>query len=199
MAYEKIEKKKYDKLETEKNNIYTFEWSSWYSSHVVMIFLVGAFTLGLGLILCCCTIASDESPSFILIFGGASLIIGTCLIVPRKIICYTKIEPDMITIAHGLGKTELYGVKNIQYVTREEFDESDTTYKDMSGDEVEIAHGLCVNYTQNEHESIKYGHFTLIAVNYDELAMVTLFDGRKYLINYPKDLLKEMITADKGD
>lgn len=189
MTYEKTEKTRYDKSDTEKKNRYTFEWSGWYSSHVAMTSLVGAFALGLGLILSCCTIAFDDSPSYFLIFVGVCLIIGACLIVPTGIICYTEIEPDKITIARGLGKTVLDGVQHIQYVTREEFDKNDTTYKDTSGDYVEIAHGLCVNYTQAEHESIKYGHFTLIAVNYDELAMITLFDGRKYLINYPKELL----------
>ncbi|MBR6630239.1 MAG: hypothetical protein IKL03_09860, partial [Bacteroidaceae bacterium] len=91
----------------------------------------------------------------------------------------------------GLGKTVLDGVQHIQYVTRYEFDESDTTYKDMSGDTVEIAHGLCLNYIQDEHESKKYGSFTLISVNFDELAMVTLANGKKYLINYPKELLEK--------
>ena len=191
MAYDKGNKTRGYKSKVEKSNRYTFKWNGWYTFHVYMALGVGTFALGLGFILCCSTIAFDESPSFILIFGGACMIIGTCLIVPRKIIRYTEIEADKITIVRGLGKTVLDGVQHIQYVTRHEFDESDTTYKDMSGDEVEIAHGLCLNYNQDEHESKKYGSFTLISVNFDELAMVTLANGKKYLINYPKELLEK--------
>jgi hypothetical protein len=37
----------------------------------------------------------------------------------------------------------------------------------------------------------KYGKFTRACNNFDELAMVTLANGKKYLINYPKELLEK--------
>ena len=42
-----------------------------------------------------------------------------------------------------------------------------------------------------DFDSTKYGKFTQYCVNFDELAMVTLANGKKYLINYPKELLEK--------
>ena len=44
-----------------------------------------------------------------------------------------------------------------------------------------------------EFDSTKYGNFTQYCVNFDEIAMVTCADGKKYLINYPRELQEKTV------
>ena len=39
--------------------------------------------------------------------------------------------------------------------------------------------------------TLKYGSFQMLAVNKNELAMVTLNNGKQYVINYPRELLEK--------
>ena len=100
---------------------------------------------------------------------------------------YTTIEPGKITIVRICGKTVLEGVSSIVHVTKEELDE-DTSY-DSELDTKSTEHGLSMS--SEKFLSKKYGEFTRICVNFKELAMVTCADGKKYLINYPKELLEQ--------
>ncbi len=103
---------------------------------------------------------------------------------------YTTIEPEKITIVRICGKTVLEGVSSIVHVTKEELDE-DTSYTsyDSELDTKSTEHGLSMS--SKKFLSKKYGEFTRICVNFKELAMVTCADGKKYLINYPKELLEQ--------
>ena len=73
------------------------------------------------------------------------------------------------------------------HVTKEELDE-DTSYTsyDSELDTKSTEHGLSMS--SEKFLSKKYGEFTRICVNFKELAMVTCADGKKYLINYPKEI-----------
>ena len=104
---------------------------------------------------------------------------------------HTTIEPGRITIARIGGKTLLEGVSSIERVTKEELDE-DTSYNSKSGTK-STHYGLSME--ADKFTSTKYGKFTRICVNFDELAMVTCDDGKKYLINYPNELLEQ--TSDR--
>lgn len=102
-------------------------------------------------------------------------------------ISYTTIEPGRITIVRIGGKTILGGVSSVVHVTKEELDE-DTSYESKSGTKP-TPYGLSME--ANKFASTKYGEFTRICVNFDELAMVTCADGKRYLINYPKELVEQ--------
>lgn len=104
---------------------------------------------------------------------------------------YTTIEPGRITIVRIGGKTVLEGISSIVHVTKEELDE-DTSYDpkhDLKSETKPTQYGLSME--ADKFSSTKYGAFTRICVNFKELAMVTCADGKKYLINYPKELLKQ--------
>lgn len=78
----------------------------------------------------------------------------------------------------------LDNIESIQYVTRKELEDS-TTYlrKCLWLKRPRTCRGLSMR--GKVFANYKYGKFTRACNNFDELAMVTLANGKKYLINYP--------------
>ncbi len=186
----------YDKSEAKKANRYTFRWSFRYCLHgigelLLTLFLIGVFGR-LYIKDCFMPVVSHISAGYtaslkvylsLIALGVIFLLLSVPWAIPffRKIRCI-EIESDKITLVRLIGKTTLRYVIKIEYVTRELLEEigiehwDDDDYED--GMSIRKAH----------HRSKRYGEFTQYCVNFDELAMVTCADGKKYLINYPKEL-----------
>ena len=192
----------YDKSEAKKTNRYTFRWSFRYCLHGIGELLSALFLIG---VLSRLYIKDCLMPVVSHISAGhtASLKVYLSLIalgviflhlsVPLAILFFRKIrcieiESDKITLVRLIGKTTLRNVIKIEYVTKELLEESGTEYHGKNG----WHDGLAMRWA--DHRSKRYGKFSLYCVNFDELAMVTCADGKKYLINYPKELFQQ--TAD---
>ncbi len=107
----------------------------------------------------------------------------------RKQIQYTLIEPGKITIKYVFGKTVLKDVVKIEHVTRMFLRGEYVYVLDADPeDDSSMQQGSAANEDYNNH-------FTRICVNYKELAFVTLANGKKYLINYPQELLTKEAIA----
>ena len=186
----------YDKSEAKKANRYTFRWSFRYCLHGIGELLLALFLIGvLGRLYikdCFIPVVSHISaghtaslkvyPSLIAL-GVIFLLLSVPWAIPffRKIRCI-EIESDKITLVRLIGKTTLKNIVNIEYVTKVLLEESGTEYYEENG----WHDGLTMRW--GDHRSKRYGKFSLYCVNFDELAMVTCADGKKYLINYPKEL-----------
>lgn len=186
----------YDKSGAKKANRYTFRWSFRYCLHGIGELLLALFLIGiLGRLYikdCFMPVVSHISAGHtaslkvylsLIALGVIFLLLSVPWAIPffRKIRCI-EIESDKITLIRLIGKTTLRYVIKIEYVTRELLEEigiehwDDDDYED--GMSIRKAH----------HRSKRYGEFIQYCVNFDELAMVTLANDKKYLINYPKEL-----------
>ena len=184
----------YDK--NEKTNRYTFKWSLEYCLHGIGLLLLALFFIWiLGRLYIkeyfmpvADHIIAGHTASFkvylaLIGVGVIFLLMSVPWAIPffRKI-RYIKIESDKITLVRLIGKTTLRYVIKIEYVTRELLEE------------IGIEHWVDDDYVPGmsirkaHHRSKRYGEFIQY---FDELAMVTLANGKKYLINYPKELLEK--------
>ena len=110
----------------------------------------------------------------------------------QNLIHHTEILPDKITIVPLLGKaTVLDGVQHIERVQRTDFDADNTTYILKLKEREETRQDLDFTHQKLVHK--KFGEFTQHCVNFDEIAMVTCADGKKYLINYPRELQEKTV------
>ena len=186
----------YDKSEAKKTNRYTFRWNTRYTTNNV---IKAVFSLlGLYLIWSLIRLLIKDfvvSAANHVIVGDVLeililLVPVSFLLIPFiRIIRCIEIESNKITIVRLIGKTTLKNIVNIEYVTKELLEESGTEYYEKSG-----WHDGLTMWVETDHRSKRYGKFSLYCVNFDELAMVTCADGKKYLINYPKELFQQ--TAD---
>ena len=182
--------KGYDKG-TEKTNRYTFKWSLEYIVLQVILqpislFAIGSYAWYLYLFEIGPFRLSIKGVIFMAVM--ALFIIGA-VILWLGLIHHIEIASDKITIVHLSGKsTVLDDVIDIEYVTKESIEEH-TTHNDYDSENDKKIKGLSMGALY--FDSTKYGEFTQYCVNYDEIAMVTLANGKKYLINYPKELLEK--------
>ena len=185
--------KEYDKSGAKKTNRYTFKWSLEYIVlHVILypilLFAIGSYAWYLYLF--------EVGPSRLSIKGVIFMAVMALFIIGAVIfwlglIHHIEIAPDKITIVYLSGKsTVLDDVIDLEYVTKESIEEH-TTYNDYDSENDKKIKGLSMGALY--FDSTKYGEFTQYCVNYDELAMVTLADGKKYLINYPKELQEKTV------
>lgn len=190
MAYNKSEKTKHEELKTEKSNRYTFKWSLEYIVlqvilQPILFFAIGSYTWYLYLF--------EVGPSRLSIKGVIFMAVMALFIIGAVFSClglihHIEIAPDKITIVYLSGKsTVLNDVIDIEYVTKESIKEH-TTYNDYDSENDKEIKGLSMGALY--FHSTKYGEFTQYCVNYDEIAMVTLANGKKHLINYPRELLR---------
>ena len=190
----------YDKSGAKKANRYTFRWSFRYCLHgigelLLTLFLIGVFGR-LYIKDCFMPVVSHISAGStaslkvylsLIALGVIFLLLSVPWAIPfsRKIRCI-EIESNKITIVRLIGKTTLKNIVNIEYVTKELLEESGTEYYEKSG-----WHDGLTMWVETDHRCKRYGKFSLYCVNFDELAMVTCADGKKYLINYPKELFQQ--------
>ena len=123
---------------------------------------------------------------YIALFGQAPMwgliAIGVLLLLPSasglRTPRYTYIDEGLIIVKYWLGRKVLADAISVRRITKD----------DLSGSFRLMGNNGFFGYT-GWHYSKAMGLYYLIAVNMDELALVTLANGRKYVINYPSELL----------
>ena len=92
---------------------------------------------------------------------------------------YFFIEKDLIIVKFFLGSKVLEDVSAVRPILKGE----------LKGTIKSWGNGGLMGYT-GYFESIYIGKFQMYAVNKKELALVTLANGKQYVINYPQELLE---------
>lgn len=92
---------------------------------------------------------------------------------------YFYIEKDLIIIKFFLGSKVLEGISSVRPILKGE----------LKGTGKDWGNGGLMGYT-GYYESRYLGKFQMYAVNKNELALVTLNNGKQYVINYPHELLE---------
>lgn len=100
---------------------------------------------------------------------------------------YFYIEKDFIIVKFFLGSKVLEGVSSVRPILKGE----------LKGTIKSWGNGGLMGYT-GHFESMYIGKFQIYAVNKKELALVTLANGKKYVINYPQELLENKL-GDKAN
>lgn len=93
---------------------------------------------------------------------------------------YYYIEKDIIIVKFFLGRKVLEGICSIRPIAS----------VDLKHCARSFGNGGLMGYT-GCYRSKELGSFQMLAVNKHELALVTLHNGKKYVINYPRELLAE--------
>ena len=104
------------------------------------------------------------------------LMAGIILRTPR----YFYIEKDLVIIKYYLGRKVIADIQSVRHIDRQELKGTVRLY----------GNGGLFAYAE-WCRSRNIGKFYLLAVNWDELALVTLVNGKKYVINYPSELLEK--------
>ena len=92
---------------------------------------------------------------------------------------YFYIEKDLIIVKFFLGSKVLEDVSAVRPILKGE----------LKGTIKSWGNGGLMGYT-GYFESMYIGKFQMYAVNKKELALVTLANGKQYVINYPQELLE---------
>lgn len=155
----------------------------------VLPFVVGCFF---------CSWEDFESRMIVLI-GLPLFVLAVCLFVFLKLAyCVRSVEVDggrIYVERYTRGTLVLSDIQDIVVATKEDFDEH-TTYEVRENEKYGLdttQYGL--DMKEISFNSSVYGKFTRISNNLDELALVILGSGKKYLINYPRELLTEEAIA----
>ena len=92
---------------------------------------------------------------------------------------YFYIEKDLIIVKFFLGSKVLEEVSAVRPILKGE----------LKGTSKSWGNGGLMGYT-GHFENRYIGKFQMYAVNKKELALVTLANGKQYVINYPQELLE---------
>ena len=92
---------------------------------------------------------------------------------------YFYIDKDVIIVKFFLGSKVLEGIRSVRPIGKAELKRCARTF----------GNGGLMGYT-GHFRSAELGNFQMLAVRKDELALVTLENGKQYVINYPGELLK---------
>ena len=92
---------------------------------------------------------------------------------------YFYIEKDLIIVKFFLGSKVLEGVRSVRPIGEAEMRRCVRTF----------GNGGLMGYT-GHFRSKELGDFQMLAVSKEELALVTLENGKQYVINYPRELLE---------
>ena len=92
---------------------------------------------------------------------------------------YFYIEKDRIVVKFFIGSKVLEGIQSVRPILKGE----------LKGTRRSLGNGGLMGYT-GYFSNMYIGSFQMYAVNKDELALVTLANGKQYVINYPQELLK---------
>lgn len=172
--------------------LYTFKWGRELVMNIVVASLCVLFPFAFF-----CIIENHSPAALFLILVGA--LISVLFVVCVKLsscIRHLEVDRGKIFIEHYLGgELVLSDIVSIKPVSKEEFDEH-TTYEDESREKYGLETTLCgLDMKATSYKSSVYGEFTRVSNNLDELAMVTLRSGKKYLINYPRELLERKASV----
>ena len=104
------------------------------------------------------------------------LMAGVILRTPR----YFYIEEDLIIVKFFLGSKVLEDIRSVRPIGE----------INLKGCARTFGNGGLMGYT-GYFRSKELGNFQMLAVSKKELALVTLNNGKQYVINYPQELLKQ--------
>ena len=99
---------------------------------------------------------------------------------------YFYIEKDLIVVKRFVGRKVIEDIRSIRPLTKEDMKK---TIKSWGNDGVMGYTG----YFQNK----QIGYFQMLAVSKENLALVTLHNGKQYVINYPSELLETIAGNEK--
>lgn len=90
-----------------------------------------------------------------------------------------SVEPDSIKVQRLIGSTKLTNITSVTPIEK----------KDLSGAIRTFGNGGLFGYT-GYYSSPQIGKFQMIAINMkpEQLALVVLDNGKKYVINYPQNI-----------
>ena len=92
---------------------------------------------------------------------------------------YFYIEKDRIVVKLFIGSKVLEDIQSVRPILKGE----------LKGTRRNFGNGGLMGYT-GYFQNVYIGSFQMYAVNKNELALVTLTNGKQYVINYPRELLK---------
>ena len=92
---------------------------------------------------------------------------------------YFYIEKDRIVVKLFIGSKVLEDIQSVRPILKGE----------LKGTRRSFGNGGLMGYT-GYFQNVYIGSFQMYAVNKNELALVTLTNGKQYVINYPQELLK---------
>ena len=93
---------------------------------------------------------------------------------------YFYIEKDRIVVKFFIGCKVLEDTQSVRPILKGE----------LKGTSRNFGNGGLMGYT-GYFKNMYIGSFQMYAVNKEELALVTLANGKQYVINYPQELLKQ--------
>ena len=93
---------------------------------------------------------------------------------------YFYIEKDRIVVKLFIGSKVLEDVQSVRHILKDE----------LKGTRRSFGNGGLMGYT-GYFSNMYIGSFQMYAVSKDELALVTLNNGKQYVINYPQELLNK--------
>lgn len=96
---------------------------------------------------------------------------------------YVYIEKGLIIVKYYLGRKILADIASVRRVTKDE----------LAGSVRLMGNNGLFGYT-GWHRKKGIGTYYLMAVNWEELALVTLENGKLYVINYPQELLDKAVN-----
>ena len=161
---------------------YTFRWSRGYVVYLVFLFAVEFLLLAPFVALAvggvCSVFLLAVAMLFPAIWG-----VWICALLKHNV-CRVEVHPGRITVVRVVGKPLCWdNVQEVRTISGEWLKvyatKRNTNYKDL-----DVVFGMRNAY----YTAPSIGEFERISNNLDELALVTLADGGKYVINYPRDL-----------
>lgn len=170
------------------NKTYTFKWSKWNIVHIVILCLLEIPWLLFPVYV---TYISP-SPFFFVMFLPPLLIWGAYIYaLLRSHLRHIEIRPGRITVARLVGKPLCWeNVQEIRPIDKTWIEtyatKRNTNYKDID---------TVFSMRNAYYTAPSIGEFERISNNLDELALVTLTNGKKYVINYPQDQISEEAIA----
>lgn len=170
------------------NEVYTFKWDKGNIVHLIVLCLLE--------ISCIFAVVYIANLSHSLFFTAAMLPVPVIwgfyiYAILRSHLRHVELRSGRITVARFVGKSLCW--ENVQDIKPVDKDwmriyatKRNTNYKDPD----------VVFSMRNAHYTApSIGEFERISNNLDELALVTLANGKKYVINYPQDQISEEAIA----
>ena len=143
------------------------------------VILVSALSVvAIPIILCVSWFVERDVEALFVLPFWLLLMAGVILRTPN----YFYIEKDLIIVKFFLGKKVLDDIHSIRPIED----------ADLKGIVRSIGNGGLMGYTGYFRSKV-LGNFQMLAVNKNELALVTLNNGKQYVINYPHELFENKL------
>ena len=131
--------------------------------------------VGIPIVLCAAWYVEGDVEALYALPFWFLLMVGVILRTPH----YFYIEKDLIIVKFFLGRKVLDDIRTIRSIESVDLKRCIRSF----------GNGGLMGYT-GYFRSKELGDFQMLAVRKDELALVTLNNGKQYVINYPRELLK---------